>query len=489
MVWPSPKWREDPVAFAREVLGAEPWSRQSEVLQALVAPRARVAVKSGHKVGKSNLAAIAALWFYASFEDARVCMTSTTARQVDAILYREVRKLFARARIPLDGELGSLARTGIKASDFRELTGFTAKEPEAVAGISGRNILYITDEASGVGDPIFEAIEGNRAGGARMLLLSNPTRTEGEFFDAFETKQQFYRCFTISSADTPNVVEGREVIPGLATREWVEEKRQEWGEDSPLWKVRVLGEFVRNETGRVVSLHMLGESQARWEDTPATGRLVIGVDPAGPGEEGDESAFAARVGMKQVACVAMNGLSAGAHLAHVLGMIAEHRKPRDPKPAVILDALGKVGAEVHGVLRAHLEAHPDAFQLVAVRGSDRARREPHVYDHVRDELWARLAQWMRDGGALLEDAKLDRDLTAPEWIGQLNGRLRVSDKKSLRKALGRSPDRGDATCLMAWEPADWDEPEAKAGAADAADDDDDVGQTDRVFDPYAGRLS
>src|SRR5690606_31880088 len=142
-------------------------------------------------------AGLLAHWFYGSFDDARVIMTSTTARQVDQILWREVKMLRARSgwcvackrgnqrrreENPINPELiarpcqhsalirevpGELARTGMKSADFREIVGFTAKEAEAVAGISGRNLLYIVDEASGVAQAIFEAIEGNRAGGAR----------------------------------------------------------------------------------------------------------------------------------------------------------------------------------------------------------------------------------------------------------------------------------------------------------------------------------
>jgi hypothetical protein len=408
-------------------------------------------------------------------------MTSTTARQVDAILYREVRKLFGRAKLPLDGEPAVLARSGIKAPDFRELTGFTAREPEAVAGISGKNILYIVDEASGVVDPIYEAIEGNRAGGARVLLLSNPTRTEGEFFEAFESKAQFYSCFTVSSEDTPNVVQGREVIPGLATREWVDEKRLEWGEESPLYKVRVRGEFVRNETGKIISLHALEESEQRWEDASETGRLFIGLDPAGPAEEGDESVFAVRRGFKHLALLPLRALTAQAHLAHLLGIISEHRQRREPPPVVVIDSLGKVGSEVAGILRAHLEQRPTDFELVLVRASDRAHREPFVYDHVRDELWANLARWVKDGGALLADTKLAKELTMPEWVGQLNGKLRATDKKILRKLLGRSPDRADAVALSVWEPASVGEVAERPRERD--DDLDDA--PDRTLDPYA----
>src|SRR5204862_354817 len=142
--------------------------------------------------------------------------------------------------VVIEEEPGELARTGLKSVDFREIVGFTAREAEAVAGISGRNLLYILDEASGIPDEIYEAIEGNRAGGARVVLLGNPTKTTGEFFDAFHAKARFYKTITVSSEQTPNVVTGRDEIPGLATRAWIEEKREEWRPDSALYKVRVL---------------------------------------------------------------------------------------------------------------------------------------------------------------------------------------------------------------------------------------------------------
>ena len=56
-------------------------------------------------------------------------------------------------------------------------------------------------------------------------MFSNPTRTSGTFFDAFHSKKQFYRCIHVSSEETPNVVLGRMVIPGLAGRAWIEEKK------------------------------------------------------------------------------------------------------------------------------------------------------------------------------------------------------------------------------------------------------------------------
>ncbi len=178
IVWPSPRWRNDIIGFAHDVLGVGTWNRQEDLLRA-IQEHPRVSCRSGHKVSKSNTAAIVALWFYCSFPDARVVMSSVTSRQVDAILWREMRKIKAKAKFPIDGDMHEMARSGLKAFDFREVVGFTAREAEAVAGISGANLLYLLDEASGIPDSIFEAIEGNRAGGARVVMFSNPTRTKG----------------------------------------------------------------------------------------------------------------------------------------------------------------------------------------------------------------------------------------------------------------------------------------------------------------------
>jgi hypothetical protein len=174
-----------------------------------------VCVRSGHKVSKSNSLAGIALCFYASFDDARVVMSSTTARQVDQILWRELSMMKARGgrciackaedpgarRIPapcphsalIDGELKGLAKSGLK-SGFREIVGFTAKEAEAVAGISGANLLYLPDEASGIPQIIFDAIEGNRAGGAHPSeSAESPARPDAgkevEMSDRYEKAQ------------------------------------------------------------------------------------------------------------------------------------------------------------------------------------------------------------------------------------------------------------------------------------------------------------
>lgn len=484
--FPSAVYQADPVGFARNILGVEPWSAQVRILEA-VRDHLRVAVRSGHKIGKSRSAAIVAWWFFCSWPDARAVMSSTTARQVDQILWREVRMVRARGgrcvdcrldmeelikggtlqieaqhRFPrpcshsalIDEEPGELARTGVKSADFREIVGFTAKEAEAVAGISGENLLYILDEASGIPQLIFDAIEGNRAGGARLVMFSNPTRNEGEFYEAFHGKSAFYHGITVSSEETPNVLAGRKVVPGLATREWIDEKREEWGEDSPLYTVRVKGKHATNEQGKIFSVHAITEAEARWDDTPEQGRLFVGVDPAGETEVADEIAFASRRGMKLLALQVHHALTSDAIVTHLVALIDTLRLPRET-PVVVVDRGGPIGVEVFAKLKAYLDKpeNKGSFELVGIRSSDRAQRQPDVYHRQRDALTANLAQWLvRDGGAIVSDAKLAAELHVMEWRALPNGLLKVIPKEEIKKKIGRSPDRFDALALAVWEP-------------------------------------
>jgi hypothetical protein len=449
LAWPSEHYRTRPVEFGREVLGVEPWSKQIEMLET-VRDHKRVAIKAGHKVSKSHTIAWIALWFYSCFDDARVVMSSTTSRQVEQILWRELRMIRARAKHPIPGDMHELARSGLKAPDFREIVGFTAREAEAVAGISGKNLLYLIDEASGVPEEIFEAVEGNRAGGARIVLVSNPTQTEGEFYEAFHSKSAFYKTVSISSEDSPNVKQRREVVPGLATLEWIEEKRLEWGENSPLYRVRVKGEFVENETAKVLSIHDIGESEKRWHETKGIGRLHIGIDPAGPGLAGDETSFAARRGMRIEELLADRGLSEDAIVVRLLGFIEKHRVAGEEKPVLVVDREGPIGSALFYRLRDMAEGH--GFELVGMKASDHAFRRPDLYDRVRDMLWGNLVSWVHDGGAMVEDTKLAKELHTPKWEQQLNGKLKVTPKKEIKKLIGRSPDRADAVTLSCWTP-------------------------------------
>jgi phage terminase large subunit len=483
-VWPSTEFQSDPVRFGEEILGLRLWSRQIEIANA-VRDHLRVAVKSGNKAGKTELLAMLCLWYYASFPQARVLITAVKAAQVDGVLWKAIVRLHRQSGIcadcreenferranreptierpcphsgVLDGRMLTLARSGLKADDGREIVGFTARSMEAVAGISGAHLFYVVDEASGVEQHIFEAIEGNRmGGGARMVLISNPTRTEGEFFDAFGTKAKKnnegaagYWTATINTEENPNFVEQRTVIPGLAAYEEIMDKRREWGAESALYRVRVLGDFVLNEDGKIIPISDLSKAVERWKDAEDDGRLRIGIDPSGLSGTGDEGTMAAVRGHKCLSDTAFLGLNEEGYLVNLLGLIKTHRRRGDLPALVAVDREGPIGYKVWSVLRTYALDHEDEFVVVGVRSSDKAQRQPLIFDRLRDELWMNAGTWIREGGSIPDDPKLLADLHSAAWSQSITGRMKATPKEDLRKALGRSPDRGDALALAVW---------------------------------------
>ena len=237
--------------FATEVLNVGLWSKQEEVLEALGGHR-RVAVKSGNGLGKGFSAAAAILWFLCCHEPAVVLSTAPTFRQVRHVLWREVHRLYHRARYSLGGKL---LDTRLEMSEGRFALGLSADTDEEFQGFHSPNMLIVVDEAEGVEETIYEAIESVMTSeNCRLLLIGNPTTMSGSFRRAFYDDRELYNTITISAFDSPNVREGRAVIRGLVTRKWVEERKKVWGEENPVYQARVLGEFPDQGEDTLIAL-------------------------------------------------------------------------------------------------------------------------------------------------------------------------------------------------------------------------------------------
>jgi hypothetical protein len=357
--------------------------------------------------------------------------------------------LYYGAKVPLGGECAKLASTALRLPDGSRIFGITGDQPEALQGIRAPRMLVLADEASGIPDTTFAALEGNLAGGGKMLLTGNPTKSSGYFREACRGER--FEVVHLPSTESPNVKAGRVLVPGIATLDWLEARRNEWGEDSPLYKIHVLGQFVELEEGRLFSEAMISAAELRWADAVPSGRLVIGLDPAGESGDGDESAFVCRRGKKVIHVHARRGLTPDGHVAQVIGlakdMLGPGRRAPAVRPLVIVDRDGYVGAKVYAALSAHRVRDEDDFDLRGVRGGERAMRQPLQIDRVRDEVWLSLVDAFRDGLAIPEDVKLERELAAIRIERHASGRSKVTGKDELRRELGRSPDRADALAL------------------------------------------
>ncbi|WP_437948672.1 hypothetical protein WME98_50045 [Sorangium sp. So ce296] len=508
--WPSRRWRDDPEGFFREVLLVEYLTdEQKAIPRAINQRRARVSVASGHKMGKDYLVAGIALWWYCSDEEARVRATAVTAQQLRDVFWRELRGHFDRSHqhrdpvtgrikqspYPIDGKLADLPGNGLR-SGMREVVGFTADQKQAASGISGRRVLYIYDEASGIDDGIFEASAGNFAGDdARALMLSQPDRNEGHFYDSHHSKRELWACFNLDSEQSPNVKAGRAVVPGLATQEWLDEQAVDWNApNGPVWLVRVKGQFAEGGDYRVMTLADVTAAEKRWADMPdPRDRLVLGFDVAGGGM--DENVIAARRGMKILELEAWatpvlptSAERARANAVRAMGAVRRLRRSRENKPLIVMDASGTVGTEVYRELL-RFDTEVDVVP-VHFGSPSPLKRE---YQWMRDHLWFGFAEkWLAAGGAIPPDRKLPAELTAPGWERDELGRRHVEKKERLRKKLGRSTDRADACILSVYEPTSVRHDRPEEGEEQTMEQADPVyGALDPRgggFDPYAGAM-
>lgn len=268
-----PLWRDDPVMFFREVLNFEPDEWQAQAARDLAA-NPKVSIKSGQGVGKTGLEAAVFLWFVTCFPHPRIVATAPTKQQLHDVLWSEISKWMSKS------ELLSILLKWTKTYVYmvgEEKRWFgvarTATKPENMQGFHEDNMLFIVDEASGVADPIMEAILGTLSGeNNKLLMCGNPTRTSGTFYDAFTVDRNIYALHTVSSRDSKRT--NKENIASLDRK---------YGSSSNVVRVRVDGLFPEQEDDVFIPISWL-ENSVSTEMEKETA-LAFGVYVSESGEK------------------------------------------------------------------------------------------------------------------------------------------------------------------------------------------------------------
>ena len=458
--YPLTKYQRDPIGYARERLHVEDvLPHQEEILRALArgvhgdgVPR--VAVRSGQKCGKTLIAVVAVLWFYECFADARVFLCAAIESQTKLVLWREVNQVLRNAKAKgseIDGKLSASPAGGITSSDgAREIRGITGRDIESIAGLSGRQFTVI-DEASHLPETKAQVFAGNALGGGLILFISNPTRNDGPFFEAFHRQKDFWATYHVDGEELAEWQEKRgKVIPFIVSKQRIEEMRLMYGEDSPFWQLRVKGNFLRNETGRAIPMYKIEEAIARHAVLGDDGPLVIGYDCAGPGAGGDEHVWIPKRGFKALAVHPRRALNEDAAVEETLSLLKVYRRDNEV-PSVNVDAEGPIGSVIFAKLRSisefrRLRDPKNNFDVFGVRASSRFVRDKQKFTRIRDELIWALGLWISEAG-IPRDDKLQAELYEPVWTSLPDGRLTATPKSAIREKLGRSPDRFDALAL------------------------------------------
>lgn len=422
-----------PELFVRQVLHAEPEPWQDETLRAL-ARYPRIAVRSGHGVGKTALEAWAVLWFLFTRPFARIPCTAPTKQQLFDILWPECAKWMERA--PALQPYFEWQKTRIIQRQHPKrwfAVARTSNRPENLAGYHEEHLLFIVDEASGVADSIFETIEGAlTTADAKLLLCGNPTRNSGEFHDAFFKNRALYWVRKVPCS------ESRLVDPGYRAR-----LVAKYGEDSDVVRVRADGEFPKAEPDTFIPLELV--EAATMREVEPDGPLEIGVDVARFGD--DETVLAAQVGLKLVHLEAHTKqdtmVTTGQVVALAKDMMQAHGKPRC---VVKVDDDG-VGGAVTDRLREIVRQEGLRIEVIDCHNGAAPEDKEH-YDDWGTEAWAHLRDLLQQGDIeLINDEDLVGQLSTRKYRITSKGKIKLESKEDMKKRGLRSPDRADAVVL------------------------------------------
>jgi phage terminase large subunit len=429
-------------AFNTVVLGRAPyWKAQRDICRALADPTVTtVAVPAGHSVGKSYVASGAIVGWPLLHRDAMVVSTGPSNTQLAEVLWKEVRKAVQRSIV---GHFGKLTRNPQKL-DFGggvQALGYATDAAERLQGhhCSGP-LLVVVDEASGIEDPeIWATLDSLKP--KKRLLISNPLRPDGPFYDLCRRAERdpAVRLIRVSSLDSPDI--HLEQSPrGLADAAWLREMRADWGEDSLVWRVRVLAQFPDDAADVLIPRAWV--DHAERPTGARRGHVRIAVDLA-EGRGGDRSVVLVRDDGGVLSLDSSNGWGFE-EVAAIVGKrvrefgVSHHR--------VSWDAAG-IGADFGNRL--------DAIGVKGARayrgGAEGGKRFGNLRSAAAWILRQRLDPGRQVGGTVQPPFSI-----RPEWAGSLrpelaelryllrSDRTELEPKEELVKRLKRSPDLADA---------------------------------------------
>jgi len=407
----------------------------------------RIAVASGHGIGKSAGIAMINKWALDTCVDSRVVVTANTEGQ---LLTKTSPELAKWQRLAITSNWFKPNATSIistmagRDKSWRcDLVTWSENNTEAFAGLhnQGKRIVLIFDEASGISDKVWEVALGALTDADTEILwlaFGNPTLNTGAFRECFGKQRNLWKTKQIDS----RTVEG-------TNKSYLQEIVDTYGEDSDVAKVRVRGMFPSASSMQFIPLGLVEAAQVRPVPANlASDPVIFGVDCARFGD--DESVLAIRQGRDAVSRPWKSwGSMDSMTLAGDIALESDRWHP----DAIFVDA-GNIGAAIVDRLR---QLRPDTpVHEVWFGGEGRdAELEPNVKVRTankRAEMWTRMRSWLR-GGSIPVTERLRDDLIGPTYsFAADDTRVILERKKDMKKRGLPSPDWGDALACTFAEP-------------------------------------
>lgn len=471
-------YKYNPVLWAKNVAGVHLWSAQAEVAMS-VAQNKDIAVKAGHGVGKSFLAALLICWWVDTrYPDCFVASTAPSTAQIGAIVWREINLLRSKIEVnhkeylkrkeqgrPTEGlpdhKLpGYVTSDAVWKTDTGVPVGFGRKPPDqktddAFQGLhASQGVFAVGDEAVGLTEEMIDAL-GNitSTSNSRRLLICNPTNPASYVAKLFKQAPKNWSFHTISVLNNPNFTEEKHVTPqevleSLSDETFLNAKREEYGEGSPRWVSRIEGEFAWDMGNTLFR----GEDLTKGYDCEINPgvevRSILGVDVS-RSKAGDTNTIYENLGGKLRFVDEWNE-------ANAMNTARKIHETALAKAAVEvrIDGAG-LGGPIADAVR---EMAEERYEVIEILGGNSSPDINRWYNFRAWSFWSfqdLLASHQIDLD--VEDTQLADELLGMEIKTRVSGKdnLLLESKEDMRKRGVKSPNRADAANYAAVDLSPW----------------------------------
>lgn len=419
-----------------------------------------ISVRSGHGIGKSAVCAWLTLWYLYCFFHCQVPVTAPTSHQMHDVLWKEMaiwigrmdedaKKLYVwthdYVRMAYDPE-----------SWFARARTSTKENTEAIAGVHADNVMIVVDEASGVPEQVYDTAEGALTSGkVLVVLISNPTRVSGYFYDSHNKNADDWQKFTFNCEQSP-----------IVDKRYVQRQEKRHGLESDQYKIRVKGEFpdegIMDDTGYMQLISTKRIEVEPKDNIVFVGRKILGIDPSGEGK--DHATYVLRDRFRGVVIHREKTTNPKRVAEKALTFIDRFKlNPQD----VVVDSFGigsDVGKEVaiaskgkyniYTVLLGNTPKYEEEYNGIFFnrREDEMDDNDTDLYLNLRALGFFRARNWLWGGGYLVdedpENSTFAEEMAVIKYKRSLQGnKIQIMSKKEMTKLRITSPNMADGLML------------------------------------------
>jgi len=451
-------YQHDPVAFCEDMLDFFPDEHQQKILNS-IRDNKRTTVRSGQGCGKTATVAGLILWYICTKEDAKIIATAPSMNQLFTVLWSELAKWLNGTYIEkfLTYTKTKLYMNGYEATWFAQPK--TATTKEGMAGLHAENLLIICDEASGIKDDILETLQGTLSqDNNRLLFISNPTKNTGVYYDSFHANREAFNCIRINSEESIHV-----------NRENIEMLAKGYGKDSNVYRIRVLGEFPKDEDDVFIPISLVEDAINTECDFLVKGRIdpskincvTIGADIARFGS--DSTIIAPKINNTVLDLIEKRKQATTQTAGDIIVTCNDIRRKfsYDGHIVIIIDDTGVGGGVTDMLIENIKELNMPKVHVLPINFASSVKHK-YYYD-MTTAAWGYLRELLgfkadgTRGNSIIKlpnDNKLIAQLSTRKYSIHSGGKLQVMPKKEMKQKGLPSPDHADAVALSCY-PINW----------------------------------